>query len=121
MTAGEVMVGPASANGVYPVVEKGTPLGIINPSDGLVVCITPSAIPTQAPHPNAARVFMEWLMGESHSKIIAADGSEPIRVGVPTRRDEPPLSSQKVIPLTVTEIRKGVPEVIEALRDTFGS
>ena len=34
---------------------------------------------------------------------------------------EPPLSSQKVIPVTVDQIRKGVPEVIEQWRDTFGS
>jgi hypothetical protein len=33
----------------------------------------------------------------------------------------PPLSEQKVIPLTVDEIRLGVPEVIEQWRDTFGS
>jgi iron(III) transport system substrate-binding protein len=121
ITAGECLVGPASANGAYPAVEKGNPVAIVHPSDGLVVCVTPSAIPANAPHPNAARVFMEWLMGESYSRIIAADGSEPIRVGVPTRPDEPPLASQKVIPLTVAEIRKGVPEVIEAWRDTFGS
>jgi hypothetical protein len=31
------------------------------------------------------------------------------------------LAEQKVIPLTVDEIRKGVPVVIEQWRDTFGS
>jgi hypothetical protein len=31
------------------------------------------------------------------------------------------LQTQKVIPLTVEEIRTGVPEVIEQWRDTFGS
>jgi iron(III) transport system substrate-binding protein len=64
---------------------------------------------------------MEWLLSEAYSKIVAGDGSEPIREGVPPRPDEPPLASQKVIPLTVAEIRKGIPEVIEAWRDTFGN
>jgi iron(III) transport system substrate-binding protein len=121
LSAGECLVGPASAGGAYPAVDRGNPLTIVHPSDGLVLCVTPSAIPANAPHPNAARLFMEWLMNETYSSMIASDGSEPIRVGVPPRADEPPLASQKVIPLTVAEIRKGVPEVIEQWRDTFGS
>jgi len=121
ITAGECLVGPGAAGGVYPGIARGNPLGIVNPRDGLVVCVTPSAIPANAPHPNAARLFMEWLMGDSYSRLIAGDGSEPIRTGVPPLAGEPPLSSQKVIPVTVDQIRKGVPEVIEQWRDTFGS
>lgn len=121
MTAGEVHVGLASANGTYRTIDRGNPLAIVHPTDGVVLCVTPSAIPANAPHPAAARLFMEWLMGETYSKMVASDGSEPIRIGVPPRPDEPPLASQKVIPLTVEEIRAGIPEVIEAWRETFGN
>jgi iron(III) transport system substrate-binding protein len=121
LTAGECLVAPGSANGAYPAAEKGNPIGINHPTDGLVLCVTPSAIPANAPHPNAGRLFMEWLLSEGYSRLIASDGSEPIRVGVPPRPDEPPLAEQKVIHVTVEEIRKGVPEVIEQWRDTFGS
>jgi iron(III) transport system substrate-binding protein len=121
MTAGEVHVGLASANSAYRTIDKGNPLAIVHPSDGLSLCVTPSAIPANAPHPAAARLFMEWLLSEGYSKIVAGDGSEPIRQGVPTRPDEPALGTQKVIPLTVAEIRKGIPEVIEAWRETFGN
>jgi iron(III) transport system substrate-binding protein len=85
-----------------------------------VVMVFPSAIPAGAPHPNAARLFVEWMLSDNYSKLIAVDGSEPIRSDVAPRRDEPPLETQKVIALTVEEIRKGVPEVIEQWRDTFG-
>ena len=121
ITAAECLVGPASAGGAYPAIDKGNPLGIVHPSDGLVLCVAPSAIPANAPHPNAAKLFMEWLLGETYSRRIASDGSEPLRTGVSQRPDEPPLASQNVIPLTVEEIRKGVPEVIEQWRETFGS
>jgi iron(III) transport system substrate-binding protein len=121
MTAGEVLVGPASANTAYPAIDKGNPVNVVHPSDGLVVCVTPSAIPTNAPHPNAARLFMEWILSDTYSRLLAVDGTEPIRIGVPARPDTPLLSTQTVIPLTVDEIRKGVPEVIEQWRDTFGS
>ena len=121
ITSGECLVGPASASGVYPSIDKGNPLLTIHPSDGLVLCQAPSAIPANAPHPNAARLFMEWLLGEHFSQMNASDGPEPLRAGVNPRPDVPPLSTQKINQLTVEEIRKGVPDVIELWRDTFGS
>lgn len=121
MTAGEALVGPASANTAYPALDKGNPVQVSHPEDGLVLCVTPSGIPAAAPHPAAARLFMNWLMGEEYSRLLAVDGTEPLRAGVPTRPDEPALSTQKVIPLTTAEIRKGIPEIIEMWRDTFGS
>ena len=121
ITAGECMVGPASASGAYPAIDKGNPLGVVHPSDGVFVCTGPSAIPANAPHPNAARLFMEWLLGDHYSRLVAFDGSEPLRDGIKPRPDEPLLSSQKILSLTVEEIRKDVPEVIEQWRDTFGS
>ena len=121
INAGECLVGLASANNAYPAAAKGNPIGINHPRDGLSLCVTPSAIPANAPHPNAARLFMEWLLSEGYSRLIAADGSEPIRGGVEPNAGVPALATQKVIPLTVAEIRKGVPEVIEQWRETFGT
>jgi iron(III) transport system substrate-binding protein len=121
ISAGECLVGPASANTAYPSAERGNPIAIVHPADGLVLCVTPSAIPAAAPHPNAARVFLDWMLSDDYSRLLAVDGTEPIRVGVPTKPGVPLLETQKVIPLTVAEIRKGVPEVIEQWRDTFGS
>jgi iron(III) transport system substrate-binding protein len=63
---------------------------------------------------------MEWMLSQEYSRTIAGDGSEPIRADVAPRPDEPPLESQTVIALSAEEIRKGVPEVIEQWRDTFG-
>jgi iron(III) transport system substrate-binding protein len=121
LNAGECLVGVGAAGGAYPAEDKGNPIGVNHPADGLVLCLGPSAIPANAPHPNAARLFLDWLLSDGYSRLIARDGSEPLRVDVPPRPGEPPLQTQKVIPLTVEEIRTGVPEVIEQWRDTFGS
>jgi iron(III) transport system substrate-binding protein len=83
--------------------------------------VFPTAIPANAPHPNAARLFMEWSLSPAWSKLIAADGSEPINAQVAPRGDEPALDGLVVIAPTVDEIRAGVPDVIERWRDTFGS
>ncbi len=119
--AGECLVGVGSANGVYAAIDKGNPLGVVHPSDGLVLCVTPSAIPAHAPHPNAARLFMEWMLSPDYARMITGDGSEPILQGIAPHPGMPPLTDQKIIPLTIDEIRAGVPEVIEQWRDTFGT
>lgn len=121
ISAGECLVGLASSNLAYITAERGNPVGINYPTDGVVMCVTPSAIPVNAPHPEAAKLFMEWLLSDTYSRRIATDGSEPVRQGVPARPGVPPLASLKTITLTVDEIRKGVPEVVEQWRDTFGS
>jgi iron(III) transport system substrate-binding protein len=120
LAGGECLVGPTWAPGAYRDVDKGNPIALTQPADGVVVMVFPSAIPADAPHPNAAKLFMEWMLSRDYSTLIAADGSEPIRSDVTPRADEPPLETQKVIALTVDEIRQGVPEVIEQWRDTFG-
>ena len=121
INAGECLVGVGAANNAYASIEKGNPLGVVHPADGLVLCVTPSGIPANAPHPNAAKLFMEWLLSPGYARLITADGSETILQGVPPRTGMPPLSEVKVIPLTVEEIRTGVPIVIEQWRDTFGT
>jgi len=119
--AGECLVGPTFAPNAYRNMGKGSPITITQPSDGVVVMVFPSAIPAHAPHPNAARLFMEWTLSPAWSKLIAADGSEPIHAQVAPRADEPALDTLMVLAPTVEEIRAGVPEVIERWRDTFGA
>jgi iron(III) transport system substrate-binding protein len=120
LSAAECLVGPTWAPGAYRSIDKGAPIVLDQPVDGVVLMTFPSAIPVGAPHPNAAKLFMEWLLSEDVSRLIAAQGSEPIHAGVPPRADEPGLDQQKVLTLTVEEIRKGVPELVEQWRDTFG-
>lgn len=121
INAGECLVGVGAANNVYASIDKGNPLVPVHPSDGLVLCVTPSGIPANAPHPHAARLYTEWLLSQEYGRLIAADGSEPIVSGVDPRPGMPPLASVKMVPLTIAEIRKGIPEIIEQWRDTFGS
>ena len=120
LSAAECLVGPTWAPGAYRAIDKGAPILLDQPADGVVLMTFPSAIPAGAPHPNAAKLFMEWLLSEDYSRLIAAQGSEPIHVGVPPRADQPPLDAQKVVSPTVQEIRVGVPALVERWRDTFG-
>ncbi|MFI4980152.1 MAG: ABC transporter substrate-binding protein [Nevskiales bacterium] len=121
LSAGECKVGPGPANSAFPAAEKGNPIGIVYPSDGCSLCVAPSAVPVSAPHPNAGRLFLEWMLSDTYSLLSIERGSEPLRAGLPPKPGRTPVDQLSVIRLSVEEIRQGVPEVIEAWRDTFGS
>jgi iron(III) transport system substrate-binding protein len=115
------MVGPVPANTVFPSIAKGNPLGITYPADGCSLCVAPSAIPVTAPHPNAARLFLNWLLSAEYAQASIERGSEALREGLALKPGRPPLDQLAIMRLSVAEIRKGVPEVIEQWRETFGS
>jgi iron(III) transport system substrate-binding protein len=121
ITAGECLVGPTPAINVFPAIAKGDPLGISYPADGCSLCVAPSAIPAAAPHPNAARLFLNWMLGADYAQQAIERGSEPSRPGLTLPPGRRSLETLSVMRLSVAEIRAGVPEVIEQWRDTFGS
>ena len=114
-----VAAGPSGLSQVSA--ERGNPIGIVAPADGAVVIVSPSAVMTAAPHPNAGRLFMEFLLGETHARISAEARRVPVRSGAPDQPGAAKLSGIKTVRMTTAEIVKDMPEVIEQWRDTFGS
>jgi iron(III) transport system substrate-binding protein len=82
--------------------------------------VTPSAIPASAPHPNAARLFLNWMLSAEYAQLAIERGTEASRDGLTLIPGRPSIAQLKTLELSVAEIRKGVPEVIEQWRDTFG-
>jgi len=121
INAGECLVGPAPANTAFQQVDKGNPIAPVYPIDGATLCVGPSAVMASAPHPNAARLFMEWLMSDDFAKLSVANHGDPVHPGLTLTSGQQPLDQVAVMALSVDEIAKGVPEVIEQWRDTFGS
>ena len=121
INAGECLVGPAPANISFQQVDKGNPIVPVYPTDGATLCVGPSAVMASAPHPNAARLFMEWLMSDDFAKLSVANHSDPVHPGLTLTSGQKPLDQVTVMALSVEEIAKGVPEVIEQWRDTFGN
>lgn len=99
--------------------SKGNPIAVVYPTDGALLCIGPSAVMARAPHPNAARLFMNWLLSQDYAQVCADAFVTPVREDVNLKPGAKPLSDVKILRQTTTEIAKGVPEVIEQWRDTF--
>jgi iron(III) transport system substrate-binding protein len=100
---------------------RGNPLAVSYPSDGSVLIIAPSAIVKGTKHPNAAKLFMEYLNSIEAATINAKHFAIPLRPEVPPPEGAKPISEIKTIRPSVAEIDKGIPDVIEQWRDTFGN
>jgi iron(III) transport system substrate-binding protein len=121
MNAGERTVAMVPLSGVLRAVDKGSPIAAVYPRDGAVLCIGPSAILAKAPHPNAARLFMEWLLSPDYARLVVEARSDPVRAEVPPKAGAKPLSEVKLLRLTTAEIGNSLPDLVERWRDTFGS
>jgi iron(III) transport system substrate-binding protein len=121
LNAGEsAIAGSGPVGTLLDSLKKGNPLAMVYPTDGSVLIIAPSSIMKGCKHPNAARLFMEFLMSEGASRIWVEHFAESIRPEVSASEGTKSAKDLKIIRPTVAEITKGVPEVIKQWRETFG-
>jgi iron(III) transport system substrate-binding protein len=121
LNAGERLVAGSGPNGTaMESAAKGNPLAMTYPPDGSVLIIAPSGIPKGVKHPNAAKLFMEYLLSVEASKIWVEHFNESMRPEVKPLNGAKSAADVKTIRPTVDEITKGIPEVIKQWRDTFG-
>lgn len=100
--------------------DKGNPLGVIYPTDGTLLMVSPTGIPKNAPAPNAAKLFVEFLLDKEAAEVQVKNHSLSVIKGIKPAVGAKPLEEIKVIRPTEEEITKGIPEVKEKFRDTFG-
>ena len=121
LNAGEsAIAGSGPVGTLMESVQKGNPLAMIYPTEGTVLIIAPSGVPKGVKHPNAAKLFMEYLLSAEASKIWVTHFNESMRPEVKPLGGAKSAADVKTIRPTVDEITKGIPEVIKQWRDTFG-
>ena len=120
IVSGERMVGIAPSDLVLDQAARGNPVRNTFPEDGSVVTVGPTSILQDAPHPNAARLFVEWLLGPDASAYAAQEHRLPVRADVAPEQSVRTPEQVKVIQAPAEELEAGVPAIIEQWRDTFG-
>ena len=120
LNAGERKVAAGSVNSTRPSIAKGNPIAIVYPTDGALLMEDPSAILKNSRNPNAAKLFMEFLLGVEKSQVVVEDAGESMRPEVKLPPDYPPLDRIKTFRIPLEEVAEGIPEVIEMWRDLFG-
>lgn len=100
--------------------DKGNPLSVVYPTDGALLMVSPSAVPKNAPAPNAGKLYIEFLLDKEAAEVQVKSHSLSVIKGIKAAPGAKPLEEIKVTRPSEEEITKGIPEVKEQFRNTFG-
>lgn len=91
--------------------KAGAPVKQVRPQEGVGITQNSMALIKNAPHPNAARLWIEWNLSEEGQKAIAAAGLGPVRKGVSAAEPEATIGTTTILP------RDDTPEALARLGD----
>jgi iron(III) transport system substrate-binding protein len=120
LISGERSVGIVPLGQLLTARTKGNPVEVVYPSDGTVVVIGPVGILNTTTRPNAAKLFMNFLMSKEYSELAARVFEQPIRTDVKVRGSRTVSQMNPVIP-TPNQLDAGLPDIRRRWRTLFGS
>jgi iron(III) transport system substrate-binding protein len=101
--------------------DKGAPLAFVYPTEGTPLVVSPSAVYAEAPHPNAARLFQDFLFStEAQQLLVEVGGLRSFHKGVKPRPDMPPLDKIKLLKEDAAAVEKNGDEIKEHYSKLFG-
>lgn len=106
----------------YKLKKKGNPIEIVYPREGVPLVVSPTAIASAAPHPNAARVFTDFTFSRECQQVMA--DSEGLYTGHPDVKypaDKPKLSDLKLLSVDAEELEKRNEEIKKRFVELFGA
>lgn len=78
--------------------EAGAPIKQLRPEEGIGITPINQALIKNAPHPNAAKLWIEWSLSAEGQKVLADQGFSPVRKGAETTQPEASLNGAKFLP-----------------------
>lgn len=118
--SGERKVGIGPGNLTLNLAAKGTPLNTVYPEDGTIIGLSPTSILAASRRPNAAKLFVEFLLDREAQTAATSEYTTPTRLDVQPQPGVIRLSERKGITRDPEQLNKELPELIEKWRDTFG-
>ncbi len=97
----------------------GNSIDIAYPQDGSVLIVAPVAVLKEAPHPNAGRLFENFMYSREYTQELVKQGHFPLRSGIPSMNGMT-LEKIKWMRVKAERLASGVPEVVAKWRETFG-
>ncbi len=79
--------------------QAGHKVQTLFPADGAFAIAAPTMVIKGSPHPNAARAFAEFMIGDTVQKLFPTEGIYAARSDVEPPPGNPPLGSLKLIPV----------------------
>jgi iron(III) transport system substrate-binding protein len=120
MATGERKIGIGPGSLTVNLAAAGRPLTTVYPKDGTILGFGPSGILSTSPHPNAAKLFVEFLLSRDVVELAAAEYNIPVRADVEPKPGIAKLGTLKGLNKSPEELSEKLPELIEKWRDAFG-
>ena len=117
--SGRRLVGVGNPASALRSAAEGAPLAVVYPSSGTVSVPSSSAIISRTRHPNAAKLFLQFLASEEYSRLLAAGFEQPLHPGVQPPAGAPSLAEMVTIMPQLADIEERLPIVKQQWLDTF--
>ena len=99
--------------------KEGHPIKTLYPPDGVFVIPSPTSVVKGSPNPNAAKLFAQFMIGDTAQKIFPADGGYSARVDIAPPQGSPDLKSLKIIPVDDEYIEKETGRIKRRFNEIF--
>jgi iron(III) transport system substrate-binding protein len=106
-------------NHLGDALRKGAPLEFKIPASGAIPFYFSAGVLKNARHPNAARLYMEFMLSEGQDVIISR-GEYALRNGAPAPQGLPPLDKVKLMPLDLAKALAEQKKLIAWWQDVTG-
>lgn len=121
VATGERLVGvPGVVHNAFEFINKGSPLKLAWPEEGGILMLPPTAILSDAPHPNAAKLFTAWLLGPEGQAVQIKWYYYSARQDMTYPADRPALKDLKLLVPKGTDVEKTRKEIQEQFQKLFG-
>jgi iron(III) transport system substrate-binding protein len=99
--------------------KEGHPIETIYPADGTFIIPSPTAIIKGGSHPNAAKLFAQFMISEPAQKLFPANGGYAARTDIDPPKGDPRLGDVKPMPIDYAQIEKDAAGVKKKFNEVF--
>jgi iron(III) transport system substrate-binding protein len=99
--------------------KEGHPIKTLYPPDGLFVIPSPTSVVKGSPNPAAARLFAQFMIGDTAQRIFPADGGYSSRMDIAPPAGSPDLSSLKIMAVDSDLIEKETTRIKRRFNEIF--
>jgi len=85
MAAGEFAMGMVLAHRIEKMKEQGAPVEWVTTLDPITASLHPIGVATKAPHPNAAKLFIDFVLSKEGQQIVLTSERTPARPGIDSK------------------------------------
>ena len=121
VAGGRALYGIIADGDVIRAKEKGSPVDIVFPKEGVSFITEPVAILSTAKNVPAAKAFVAFLLSKEGQELVAKQGNIPIHPDVASPPGFPKLSDLKLLPMDANKAITSDAEVKKQFTSVFGS